>query len=139
MFYYSDDFEEIKQDISSFRYEMLNQIKANEFNINEMAASVSSLLKYVKTIARNGNPSQEDDSPKEENEQSLEDETQNQDVPDTNDTGALWTMRPISCQSWHGECVFETGYLPFCKSCLYLKHQNLSRHVYEISWEVTIL
>lgn len=89
MFYYSDDFEEIKQDISSFRYEMLNQIKANEFNINEMAASVSSLLKYVKTIARNGNPSQEDDSPKEENEQSLEDETQNQDVSDTNDTGAL--------------------------------------------------
>uniref|UniRef100_A0A8W8K9B7 Transient receptor ion channel domain-containing protein n=1 Tax=Magallana gigas TaxID=29159 RepID=A0A8W8K9B7_MAGGI len=84
-----DDFEEIKQDISSFRYEMLNQIKANEFNINEMATSVSSLLKYVKTLARNGNPSQEDDSPKEENEQSLEDETQNQDVPDTNDTGAL--------------------------------------------------
>lgn len=68
---------------------MLNQIKANEFNINEMAASVSSLLKYVKTLARNGNPSQEDDSPKEENEQSQEDETQNQDVPDTNDTGAL--------------------------------------------------
>lgn len=68
---------------------MLNQIKANEFNINEMAASVSSLLKYVKTIARNGNLSQEDDSPKEENEQSLEDETQSQDVPDTNDTGAL--------------------------------------------------
>lgn len=68
---------------------MLNQIKANEFNINEMAASVSSLLKYVKTLARNGNLSQEDDSPKEENEQSLEDETQNQDVSDTNDTGAL--------------------------------------------------
>lgn len=68
---------------------MLNQIKANEFNINEMAASVSSLLKYVKTLARNRNPSQEDDSPKEENEQSLEDETQNQDVSDTNDTGAL--------------------------------------------------
>lgn len=68
---------------------MLNQIKANEFNINEMAASVSSLLKYVKTLARNGNLSQEDDSPKEENEQSLEDGTQNQDVPDTNDTGAL--------------------------------------------------
>lgn len=84
-----DDFEEIKQDISSFRYEMLNQIKANEFNINEMAVSVSSLLKYVKTLARNGNPGQEDDSPKEENEQSFEEETQNQDVSNTNATEAL--------------------------------------------------
>lgn len=79
---------------------MLNQIKANEFNINEMAVSVSSLLKYVKTIARNGNPGEEDDSPKEENEQSFEDETQNQDVPNTNATEALWTKCRISCQSW---------------------------------------
>lgn len=67
---------------------MLNQIKANEFNINEMAVSVSSLLKYVKTLARNGNPGQEDDSPKEENEQSFEEETQNQDVSNTNATEA---------------------------------------------------
>lgn len=68
---------------------MLNQIKANEFNINEMAVSVSSLLKYVKTLVRNGNPGQEDDSPKEENEQSFEEETQNQDVANTNATEAL--------------------------------------------------
>lgn len=34
--------------------------------------------------------------------------------------------------------TFETGYFPFSKSCMDLKHQNLSRHVYEISWDVTI-
>lgn len=34
--------------------------------------------------------------------------------------------------------TFETGYFPFSKSCMDLKHQNLSRHVYEISWDATI-
>ena len=48
---------------------MLNQVKANEFNIKEMSASVLSLLEYVKTVSHDGHPGIEGDSPREEEEE----------------------------------------------------------------------
>ncbi|XP_061163089.1 short transient receptor potential channel 6-like [Saccostrea echinata] len=85
-----DDFEEIKQDISSFRYEMLSQIKVNEININEISKSVSSILKYVKTMAHA--PGTDAVSPKEEDENTEDANIQNFDnavVDDTKQTAPL--------------------------------------------------
>ncbi|XP_048773231.1 short transient receptor potential channel 7-like isoform X2 [Ostrea edulis] len=84
-----DDFEEIKQDISSFRYEMLNAIKANELQVNEMTSSVSSILDYVKSLAHEHTLETEDEYPKENDEEDTKEESpQNFDnaIPDTNPT-----------------------------------------------------
>ena len=43
----ADDFEEIKQDIQSFRFEMLNQWKIREEAQNEMAENVKNILQSV--------------------------------------------------------------------------------------------
>lgn len=89
IFFYSDDFEEIKQDISSFRYEMLNAIKANELQVNEMTSSVSSILDYVKSLAHEHTLETEDEYPKENDEEDTKEESpQNFDnaIPDTNPT-----------------------------------------------------
>ncbi|XP_067652224.1 short transient receptor potential channel 7-like isoform X3 [Haliotis asinina] len=42
-----DDFEEIKQDISSFRYEMLNQWRTRETVQNDMANHISAINKHL--------------------------------------------------------------------------------------------
>ena len=94
---------------------MLNQVKANEYNIKEMSASVLSLLKYVKTVSHDGHPGIEGDSPREEEEeQSPENPTEHFDnaVPENDPIAPSWTL-------WRNElhvlsssnvvCDFETG------------------------------
>ena len=43
----ADDFEEIKQDILSFRFEILNQWKVKEVMQDEMATNVKSILQMM--------------------------------------------------------------------------------------------
>lgn len=47
--YLTDDFEEIKQDILSFRFEVMNMWKMKEAVHEEMAANVKSLLKMMES------------------------------------------------------------------------------------------
>ena len=49
-FFPPDDFEEIKQDISSFRYEMLNQWRSREGLLTDIATNVTSLAKHVEAL-----------------------------------------------------------------------------------------
>ena len=44
---FADDFEEIKQDILSFRFEIMNQWKIKEAMQDEMANNVRSILKVL--------------------------------------------------------------------------------------------
>lgn len=45
--YFSDDFEEIKQDISSFRYEMLNYLSMRESDHRESSATIFSIANQM--------------------------------------------------------------------------------------------
>lgn len=43
----ADDFEEIKQDILSFRFEIMNQWKVKEVMQDEMASNVKNILQML--------------------------------------------------------------------------------------------
>jgi len=46
----ADDFEEIKQDISSFRYEILNHLKLRETAQNEITLAIKSMAEDLKVL-----------------------------------------------------------------------------------------
>ncbi|KAH3776724.1 hypothetical protein DPMN_178157 [Dreissena polymorpha] len=50
----ADDFEEIKQDISSFRYEMLNVLKSREQQLVELNRSLSQFKRSMSTGTMSG-------------------------------------------------------------------------------------
>ena len=124
---------------------MLNQVKANEYNIKEMSASVLSLLKYVKTVSHDGHPGIEGDSPREEEEeQSPENPTEHFDnaVPENDPIAPSWTL-------WRNElyvlssanvvCDFETGYFPTSiRICLATFFKYMYRDLYAL-WKKTFI